>query len=347
MNSIKVQSLPIDEVIQDIAIALNTDFKVICEEYILEIPEKYGEGTIKGINFSRGLGLIQYNCCFKEDLEIQFVVDDVHPIKFIFCQEGDFYHRFENSNKLNHISQFQNAIVASQNSFGHVFQLKANTQVSINSVEVIRALFEERLRCDMDDLDKSLLDLFKDKKGAKPFYYEGFYSLIIANTLKNINNYAEERFLRNLFLEGKTYVVLAQQILQYKDDKENGDERKLLRQHEIKIIEKAANHIQHNLNNLDTISEIASEVGVNPNKLQLGFQELYGQTVNDYIKNIRLSTATTLLTETDFSMLEIQDRIGISSKSYFSKIFKDHYGISPSKFRQDNRNALLKKRKEA
>ncbi|MCM5661580.1 helix-turn-helix transcriptional regulator [Galbibacter mesophilus] len=344
MISIQVQSLPIDEVIQDIASALDADYKVICDEYILEIPEKHGSGKIKGINFNRGLGLIQYNCTFKEDIEIQFVVDDVHPVKFIFCLKGDFYHRFENSEEENHISQFQNAIVASQNSFGHIFRVKANTEVCINSVEVIRALFEERLRCDMDDLDENLLKLFKDKTGNDSFYYEGFYSLIIANTLKNINNYAEERFLRNLFLEGKTYLVLAQQILQYKDDKENGDQKKLIRQSEIKLIEKAANHIHHSLSNLGTITEIAAQVGVNPNKLQMGFQELYGETVNDFIKRIRLNTATTLLTETDYSMLEIQDRIGISSKSYFSKIFKDHYGISPSKFRQDNKEALRKRK---
>ncbi|MDG3582294.1 MULTISPECIES: helix-turn-helix domain-containing protein [Galbibacter] len=346
MKSIKVQSLPIDEVIKDIANLFQTNYSEYCGEYAVEIPETFGNGTIKGFNFSRGLGIVFYDCEFLEDFEFQFVVDNVHPVKFLFCTSGAVDHRFENSNKLNRISKFQNAIVANKGRKGHVLKFKANTRACLNSVEIIRSEFKERLDCDFKNLDKNILKLFRDQEGSNSFYYEGFYSLVIANLFKEIDAFSQERFLWNLYMEGKSYLILVQQIMQYKDDLQEGKNRTILRQSDIELIEKSAKYIYKNLEELGTIHEIATTVGVSAGKLQSGFKELFGVTVNDYIINSRLKVAAILLAETDYSLSEIQDKIGLSSKSYFSKIFKEFYGISPSMFRQENKKKILEKRQK-
>ncbi len=59
------------------------------------------------------------------------------------------------------------------------------------------------------------------------------------------------------------------------------------------------------------------------------FKNLTGQPPASYIALTRMERAKSLLEETDLSVSEIMDRVGISSVSSFSKTFKKHYGYSP------------------
>jgi len=98
---------------------------------------------------------------------------------------------------------------------------------------------------------------------------------------------------------------------------------------EFKAVEKITEYINHHLSNLETIPELALRAGVNVNKLQAIFQSVYGQTVNEYIRDVRLSKALTLLSKGDMQISEIVQEVGLSSRSYFSKIFKEKYGVLP------------------
>ena len=61
MRIIKVPSLPLVEVINDIAKALKTTSHKNYNEQILNLPPKIGTGSIRGINFEGGMGIIQYD----------------------------------------------------------------------------------------------------------------------------------------------------------------------------------------------------------------------------------------------------------------------------------------------
>ena len=84
MKDLYVQSLPLKDVILDLAKEFNCGIVEHCDEFVLEIPKEFGNGFIRGINFGKGLGVIEYNCTFFEDLKIHFSVSQIHPLKFIF-----------------------------------------------------------------------------------------------------------------------------------------------------------------------------------------------------------------------------------------------------------------------
>lgn len=222
MNSIQVNSLPLKDVIKDIAGIFKIPFSENCGEYLLELPPSVGLGSIRGINFEGGLGLIQYDCLFNEDLEIHFIVNNIHPLKFLYTVNGLLLHRFENEKDFHSIEQYQNAIVASSNHNGHVLLFKANQQIKVNSLEIEREKFQAKMACDIDSLDDELEKLFKDIKASGTFYYSGNYSLAIASVLNEMAEFLAENFTRKLFLEGMSYNILTQQILQYQDDQKEG-----------------------------------------------------------------------------------------------------------------------------
>ncbi|HET8735476.1 MAG TPA: helix-turn-helix transcriptional regulator [Pricia sp.] len=344
MITIEVNSLPMAEVMHDISKAFGTTFSKSCGEYFLDIPDDIGKGNIRGINFDGGLGIIQYDCLFHERIEFQFTVNEIHPLKFLYCLEGALEHRFENSGQIHCIVQYQEAVVASDLVNGHILRFKAHTRTVINSLEITRKMFQKKIACDLVTMDKTLQNLFNDVEAKASFYHDGFYSLRLADFFREMQSFEGKDFLRKLFLEGKVYQMLTQQILEYEDDLADMNNRSILRRSEVAQIEKAATLIKQRIPELDTVDGIAHEVGLNPNKLQEGFQSLYHLSVNRYIQKVRLDLIKDLILNTDLNISEIANRVGLSSKSYLSKIFKEEYDTTPSKYRKHFMDSLLEKR---
>ena len=190
------------------------------------------------------------------------------------------------------------------------------------------------MNCELKSLSNPLKILLTDIAAKETFYYDGFYSLELADLFREIHTFEEKDYLKKLFLEGTAYRILVLQILQYQDDLNN--EGTVIRKAELKQLEKAVKLINERISDLPTIEEIGLEVGLNPKKLQKGFQELVGSSVNTYVQKRRLETAKTLLTNTDKPLAEISDIIGYKSSGYLTKVFKVDYGMSPSEFRKRN-----------
>lgn len=140
-----------------------------------------------------------------------------------------------------------------------------------------------------------------------------------------------------MYIEAFVYHLIVIQLLQYEDDQRNEDEKMLLREFEVNAIHQAALIIQQEMENLGTIQDISRKVGINQNKLQHGFQLILNCTISEYIQKQRLKKAVHFLHNTNYNMNEICTRIGLSSQSYFSKIFKEAYGYSPSEYRKSEK----------
>lgn len=333
MNSILVKSLPLKDVVKDLASSLEVSVINNCEEYILSIPQHLGIGTISGIDFKWGMGIITYDCTFFEPTEIKFVVDKIHPLKFLFCEEGDVVHRFENGKSLHHIEQYQNAIVASSSTHGHVLDFKPNFRTRLNSLEVDRGQFESHIDCDLHDLEGNLEDLFRDIYALNDFYYHGNYCLKIADLFIELNSEFDDHILKQLFWEGSALQILILQILQYQDRDKNA----ILRKVDMGQVIAAAALINNDISEYTTVAKLAHEIGLNELKLQDGFKYLYKSTVNEYVMDRRLDFAKNLLSSSEYNVSEIVELIGLTSKSYFSKIFKEKYHVSPSVFQKSKR----------
>ena len=60
----------------------------------------------------------------------------------------------------------------------------------------------------------------------------------------------------------------------------------------------------------------------------------------EYINNYRLERSAYLLSSTDKSIMEISMDVGFNSVSYFNKLFKIKYKLTPKEFR------VIEKKKE-
>tara|TARA_Y100001935_G_scaffold223573_1_gene199222 strand:+ start:150957 stop:153713 length:2757 start_codon:yes stop_codon:yes gene_type:complete len=87
--------------------------------------------------------------------------------------------------------------------------------------------------------------------------------------------------------------------------------------------------------NLEMLSR---KTGMSRSKVYRVWKEKREESLNDSILAKRLSYAIEILTCEDCNITETAHRSGFSSQSYFSKVFKKYYGMSPS--------AYVKKREE-
>ncbi|MBC7653385.1 MAG: helix-turn-helix transcriptional regulator [Oligoflexus sp.] len=332
MNEIYVKSLPLKDVIANLAESFDTTYFNRCNEYRINIPSKYGEGFIRGINFLSGFGLIEYNCSFNEILKIHFSVNNIHPLKFIYCSKGSVKHRFEEDENLHTIDQFQNVIVASTAKNGHILLFPKNSPIHLNSLEISRKEFKSKIDCDLNHVDSNLRKLFKDLNARDLFFYHGNYSLIMSDCIDSIKGTKLDGFTRKLFLEGKSNEILSIQIADYEDDKKTEPKRQILRKSELAQIQNAVQILKGELENPLTIKDLASRVGTNPTKLQEGFRYVFGLTVNNYLNKIRLEYAKEQIMIGDLNISEIARNIGIANKSYFSRLFKSTYHLNPKEF---------------
>ena len=67
------------------------------------------------------------------------------------------------------------------------------------------------------------------------------------------------------------------------------------------------------------------------------FKKHMGLTSIQYINNYRLEKAAYLLTSTNNSIMDISLEVGFDNLSYFNKLFKKKYNITPKEFRFKNK----------
>ena len=329
---IEVKTLPVNEIIKDLSKSFEGELLDGEGELTLKIPAEIGEGYIKGTSFDSGMGIISYHCKFYEDVEINFCLNTVHPLKFIFCLEGTVTHCFQEDETLHHIDPFQNIIVSSSGYNGHVLRFKADVLTHISSLEIIRSTFSHRTNYGFRDLDPKLKSLFQDEVSQQQFFYQGNYSLKAADIMEEINTDAFTGFLRSIFLEGKSYQMLVIQIAQYQDDESEEKLPKILRKSDVHKVHYVAKRIEGDLSTNHSVESLAKEAGTNVNKLQEGFKHVYDLTVNKYIQHKKLEAAKEMLITSEKNISEIVVSIGLNNRSYFSKIFKEKYGVNPKYF---------------
>ena len=100
------------------------------------------------------------------------------------------------------------------------------------------------------------------------------------------------------------------------------------------VAESAKIYIHENLNKKLTIKEICNEVGCSKTTLISAFKKEFGVTVNAAITETRLEEAKKLLAAGEISINEVASATGFYDQAYFSKVFSQRYGISPSEFRR-------------
>ena len=99
-------------------------------------------------------------------------------------------------------------------------------------------------------------------------------------------------------------------------------------------MEHARRYFSEHYNEAISIEDFAQSRGMSVSWFMRNFKQIAKVTPMQYILNIRINNAVTLLETTDYNVAEISAIVGYDNPLYFSRIFKKQRGVSPSDYRK-------------
>lgn len=103
-------------------------------------------------------------------------------------------------------------------------------------------------------------------------------------------------------------------------------------------IQNSIDYIEKNLQDELNMTVVSSKSYFSPFHFQRLFQAITGFSVQQYIRNRRLSLAATLLKETKKNILEISISLQYGSQEAFTRAFVNYFGITPAKYRKEEKS---------
>lgn len=104
-----------------------------------------------------------------------------------------------------------------------------------------------------------------------------------------------------------------------------------------KIVRAAVDYIWKHFNEEISLKKVAEEIHVNYSYLSKLFRDEMKCSFVDYLNELRLDTAAEMLRESNDSVTEISYACGFKECSYFTKLFRSRFELSPREYRAKNK----------
>ncbi len=102
---------------------------------------------------------------------------------------------------------------------------------------------------------------------------------------------------------------------------------------DVKNIDSIIEYMNMNYEKKLTVSTLAEMAGYSVSRFLHLFSETIGKPPMRYLRDIRLANACELLDTSEYPVSEVADLCGFNDPLYFSRVFADKYGLSPSAYR--------------
>lgn len=152
----------------------------------------------------------------------------------------------------------------------------------------------------------------------------------ILNNLDNIFIAGNDR-LNYLYLESKLLELISLNLEKIMGIDKSCSKNMKLTKEDIKSLYKARTIVLTRLNNPPSLLELSHLVNLNDCKLKKAFKYIFNMTVYEFVREQRLEKALYLIEQEKYNVSQAANSVGYINLGHFSKIFKEKFGILPSK----------------
>jgi len=336
MKTINITATTIDSIFNQLKDNFGGEFHRNIKERILKIDTPLAFGTIRGIRTKGGISYLEFKMNFNEDIKLTINSPIKKSINFAYCSEGKMAHAFDTAKNRIEIEPFQTAIVSNIEHEKNTLYFYRDVKLCATIISV-NTLFGDSQKFTINNQlrDRFILNRIED------VHYIGSFNLKIAEQLNRIQAIRQKGLVRALLIEGLIHVILALELEQHKRDRlSHQNSTGTLTSGEMAKVKDLSEFINNYPETSLTVTDLSHKIALTPSKLQEGFKLMHNTTVNNYIRNVRIKKSEELLKTTDLNISQILYTLGFSSRSYFSKIFKEKYNCSPSTYKAQNKLAV-------
>lgn len=302
-------------------------------EKVLQCYNTNARGILTSTDLNNGISYVDFNMEFSKDITLIFDFSNLKTIAFLYSLEGDFDYFWEDDDNMPHsISEIQSVITIKENGVLNI-QISKESNISFGLILINEPLSSIQKTSLEEIPGHELFDYFEQSSDSDNFNFKSSLNLKIKSQLLNLRSIRQKGIVKKMLKSGIIQFAISLMILNYERDtlsmaEINGS----LPYKELLNVKKAIEKVRENLETKITIAGLCREFHINPNKLQEGFKELTGETVNNFICNERLKMAEQLIKKGNMNISQVVYSVGLTSRSYFSKAFKEKYKCSPKQY---------------
>ena len=105
------------------------------------------------------------------------------------------------------------------------------------------------------------------------------------------------------------------------------------------FIDRLTEFMEKNIDNGDlVVDNLVQEMAVSRSVFFKKLKSLTGLAPVEFIKEMRVKRAAQLIETGEFNMTQIAYMVGINDPRYFSKCFKQRFGMTPTEYKEKTRN---------
>lgn len=112
-------------------------------------------------------------------------------------------------------------------------------------------------------------------------------------------------------------------------------------------IQVVVDYLTPHLNEPFTIQSLSEMAQVSQTSFRRLFKAHTGKSPSDYIRELRMTSAARMLLTSNREIAEIGYQVGFSDANYFSRTFRQVFGVSPHQYRRISRGQAVRARKES
>lgn len=313
--------------------------------YEVWIEQNDVNAHIEAFRFAYGLQLLLINTKNnKKDFKIITQCGKKHPAIFNFTISGNVSHDFGPFEEKYQSTPLTGAISICPNSCDQTITLEKGYAADLCMILIDRESYRRWFETHFNEVNEKIAHLFKIDHLDRPTIYYGNFSLAIAQCIQEIKNAPYDGLIKSIHAESRTLEILMLQLHQYKEDETVQAGQISLKPYDVEQLKTAYELLKNNILNPPNIPDLARQVGLNQNKLKRGFKLLFNKTVGESIRNFRLEAAREMMDTADFPVQEISYKVGYINQGYFSKRFRQKFGVLPKDYikgvkRKRNREA--------
>ena len=319
--------------LRQFAVYLGADLEDNIYAAKLLLDNDTGHGAINLYEPFRGLTAWVYNIEFSSDFSIDLKFTEKGPYYFGYPVKGYLLQKFPGEKKHMKIRQGQNFIMISESGTRSEFVIPAKKKFKCCFLIVDFELLKKSSVQMRKGLADNLEEILRNAGSDRPYRYFGDIDLKTGSFAETIVNNRRTDVVGRLLTEGAISSMLATQMEAYDLGRKSGISAGDLSGLELSKISRIGDYVKDNIKTKVNLPDLCKALAISPKKLQLGVRLLYGSTVAGYVQNFRLETSKELIHKTDLKISEISKEVGITSQSYFPKIFKERYGILPNEYK--------------
>lgn len=117
------------------------------------------------------------------------------------------------------------------------------------------------------------------------------------------------------------------------------EEVDVMSQQDRRFLEQLTNFMERNIDNGElVVDDLVHEMAVSRSVFFKKLKSLTGLAPIEFIKEMRVKRAAQLIETGEFNMTQISYMVGINDPRYFSKCFKQRFGMTPTEYREKQKN---------